>query len=254
MQPLRDLQSEFMDALLGGAPASAAALLAPQGGSPLERLGLYRHNVRTNFLDSLHSSFPVTWRLVGEDYFRQVALEFHASHPSRSGDLLDVGQAFPGYLATLHQREYRYLGEVARLEWLCQETLLAAERAPLDLEKLARVPPTAYDGLRFKLHPALRLYESPYPALRIWQANAASAAEPELIDLRCGADCLALMRERLELKFHRLSRGEFCFLAALRIGADFSVAIESGGACDAEFDAGAALRRFVAAEAIVDFH
>jgi hypothetical protein len=253
MQPLRDLQLEFMDALLGGALASAAALLAP-GGAPVERLGLYRNNVRTNFVDSLRSSFPVTWRLVGEDYSRQVALEFHASHPSRSGDLLHVGQAFPGYLATLHQHEYRYLGEVARLEWLCQEALLAAERAPLDLEKLARVPPTAYDGLRFELHPALRLFESPYPALRIWQANVASAAEPELIDLDCGADCLALMRERLELKFHRLSRSEFCFLAALHTGASFSAAIEGADACDAEFDAGAALRRFVAAEAIVDFH
>jgi hypothetical protein len=61
------------------------------------------------------------------------------------------------------------------------------------------------------------------------------------------------MRVRLKLTFHPLSRGEFSFLDSLRGGDDFSEAIEGAGACDDAFDAGAALRRFVAAQAIVDF-
>jgi len=241
MPSLRSLQTDFLDALLGGELSEG-------------RMRLYQSNVQANFVDSLHSSYPAIWRLVGEDYFRQAAREFQRSVPSRSGDLLHVGRAFPEYLAALHRDDqYRYLGDVARLEWLCQEALLAAEYAPMDVERLRAVAPSAYDGLRFELHPTLRLHHSPYPALRIWEANAVSEAEPEVIDLGGGSDCLALLRQRLKLTFHRLSRGEFAFLEAVARGAEFAAAIASAGAYEEEFDAGAALRRFVAAEAIVDF-
>ncbi len=94
--------------------------------------------------------------------------------------------------------EFDYLADVARLEWLIQEALLAADHAPLDLAKLAALDPGAYDELRFELHPTLRLFSSPYPALRIWEANA-HAAEPEPIDLGSGAVRMAVMRSRLQL-------------------------------------------------------
>jgi hypothetical protein len=258
MPSLRSLQTDVMNALLSGEPGSAAALIAMGGAagivSPARRLGVYSNNVRANFQGSLISSFPAVRRLVSEDYFRQVARGYHRQNPSRSGDLLHVGRDFAAYLAELHRTDqYRYLADVARLEWLCEESLLAAQHAALDLERLRGVAPSAYGALRFELHPALRLFESAFPALRIWEVNVANEAEPEPIDLGAGADCLAIMRVRLELTFLRLSRGEYSFLESLRGGADFSAAIERAGACDEAFDAGAALRRFVAAEAIVDF-
>jgi Putative DNA-binding domain len=257
MPSLRELQMHFMEGLLGSDPARAIALIAARptcGSAVAGQVGLYRNTVRSNFIDSLHSSFPVIWRLVGEDYFRQTAREFHRLYPSRSGDLTHVGQAFPEYLAARHSTPaYRYLGDVARLEWSCQEALAAAEHGPLDLGKLRQIAQASYDTLCLRLHPTLRLFESSYPVLRIWEANVAGATEPELIDLDSGSDCLALMRQRLELKFHRLSRGEFAFLESLECGDGFATAIENGAAGDAEFDAGAALRRFVAAEVIVDF-
>jgi hypothetical protein len=157
-------------------------------------------------------------------------------------------------LAELHRSdEFAYLADVARLEWFCQEALLAADHAPLDLQKLGAVDPAAYDSLHFRLHPTLRLFESPYPILRIWEANIDDTTEPELIALDSGSDCLAVMRQGLELRFHRLSRGEQAFLRALERGENFAAAIDIGGAGDAEFDASAALQRFAAAEVIVDF-
>jgi hypothetical protein len=257
MPSLRDLQHEFMGALLSGestVDASLTARLAAQGAAALRRLDVYRTHVQANFTESLRSSFPAVFRLVGEDYFRQVARAFHALHPSRSGDLRHVGRAFPDYLAELHPGgEHRYLSDVARFEWLCQETLLAAEQPPLDLDRLRRIGPSAYESLRFRLHPALRLYESPYPVLRIWKANVLDDAEPELIDLAAGADRLAMIRRRLQLEFHPLSRGEHAFLEALEDGTAFGAAIDAASACGDAFDASAALQRFVLAEAIVDF-
>jgi hypothetical protein len=261
MPSLRELQTRVLEALLAASPESLTAspdsairLIAGHGGPAASRLGVYRNNVQGNFEDALRSSFPVIWRLVGEDYFRQTAREFQRQHPSQSGDLLHIGKPFPEYLAALHlDDEFGYLGDVARLEWLVQEALLSAEHAPLDLQKLARIAPPEYDALRFALHPALRLFESRYPVLRIWQANLDGNAEPETIDLHSGGERLAVARCRLQLQFHRLSAGEHCFLNSLSRGETFAAAVAFAADGDPGFDASAALQRFVAAEAVVDF-
>jgi len=243
-----------MDALLGGGLAPVAALIAGPHALVEGRFGIYANAVHGNFRDALHSTYPAVRRLVGEDYFRQTAREFQRHHPSRSGDLVHCGQEFPNFLAKLHADDgFAYLADVARLEWLIQESLVAAEHAPLDLASLARVPPAVYDGLRFALHPTLRLFESRYPTLAIWEVNVGSDAEPPTIDLRSGGDLLAIVRHRLQLRFHRLSAGEHCFLHAVARGECFSAAVDCGGDADAAFDAAAALKRFVAAEAVVAF-
>ncbi|HWJ36363.1 MAG TPA: DNA-binding domain-containing protein [Steroidobacteraceae bacterium] len=254
MPSLRELQSAVLDALFAASPKGAIPLIAAPGGQTLARLRVYQTNLHSNFEAALRSSFPATQRLVGADYFRQTAREFQRRHPSRSGDLLHIGKFFPAYLAELHEHdEFGYLADVARLEWLVQDTLLAADHAPLDLQALSRLAPTAYDTLRFELHPALRLFESRYPILRIWEANVGSDAEPEMIQLHGAGDRLAVMRRRLQLEFHRSSAGEHGFLNSLSRGESFTAAVECGGACDHQFDATAALQRFVAAEAVVGF-
>ena len=254
MPSLRELQVHVMDALLGAGLPRATALIAGPPTEAERRFGVYANTVQGNFRDALHSTYPAVRRLVGEDDFRQTAREFQRRHPSRSGDLVHCGQGFPNYLAQLHPDDgFRYLADVARLEWLIQESLLAAEHAPLDLASLGRVPPAAYAGLRFELHPALRLFESRYPALAIWEANVGSEAEPPTIDLRSGEDRLVIVRHRLQLQFHRLSPGEHRFLQAVARGECFSAAVDRGGEADTDFDASSALQRFVAAEAVVAF-
>lgn len=246
MPSLRDLQMDFMESLL------AQPLRSP--GVTDARLGLYRGNIRANFLGSLESTFPVLVRLVGPQYFAQTALAFHASNPSRSGDLKDAGREFPAFMESAHAGgEYRYLGDVARFEWLCQESLLAAEHEPLDLSKLGQLPPDHYDELVFALHPALMLYESPFPVLKIWQENSLPGREPDRIDLDSGGDRLGVLSRRHVLEFYPLGQGEHRFLGALRAGAAFSAALEAAAAAEPGFDAGAALQRCVAAHMIVDF-
>jgi hypothetical protein len=246
---LRELQVSFMDSVLAtGAPlANSIAHTAVMG------LSIYRTNVRANFSDALQSTYPAVERLVGAPYFRQVARDFQRRWPSLSGDLTHVGEHFSDYLAELHHAdEFHYLAEIARLEWLIQESLLAIEHGPLDLAKLAAVAPAAYDMLHFVLHPSLRLYVSRYPALRIWEANVGSDALPDRIDLDSGTDRLAIVRPQWQLKFHRLNPGEESLLRALGEDAPFTDALEGAVALDGDFDASRALQRFVAEGLIVD--
>lgn len=276
MTTLRDLQCRLLDAVLGGAADPALPLIDAPAAVAAARLGVYRNTVERNRADALRSTYPAVWRLVGEKYFRQTARAYGRRHPSRCGDLTQAGDAFPAYLAELHgQDAYRYLGDVARLELLIQDVLRAPEpatgsasgsatgsatgSASLDLARLAAVPAEHHDSLRFVLHPALRLFESPYPVQRIWHANVGSDAEPPPIDLTLGSDRLAVLRQRLQLHFHPLTRGEWRWLEALGQGTPFAPSVEAAAAAgaasaaDDAFDASTALRRFVALGAIVDF-
>src|SRR3981189_1768520 len=142
MPSLRELQSDVMHAVLDGETDGAAPLILARGIAPEHALRVHAGNARTNFIESLRSSYPAIRRLVGEDYFRQCARGFHARHPSRSGDLQPAGMCFAQYLAELHRDdEFHYLGEVARLEWLIQETLPAAETPAPRVRQLRRVSP-----------------------------------------------------------------------------------------------------------------
>jgi hypothetical protein len=278
MTPLHQLQELILGAVLGAdrdatasldamslidsaGPRAIDRLAAAQGAAvpvssitPAARLRVYRNTVRSNFAAALESTFPAVRRLVGEAYFRRVARDFAVRHPSRSGDLRHVGAPFPGYLAEVHgQDQYRYLGEVARLELLIEEVLLAPEHPRLDLTVLAAVAPSAYENLRFVLNPALRLFESPYPIKKIWESNVLSDAEPGSIDLESGAERFAVLRRRLQLQFHPLSPGEWRWLAALSEHLPFAASLEAAAAAEGDFDATAALQRFVELGAIVGF-
>lgn len=253
MPSLRELQIHVMDALLTVSPDGAAPWVLPTGGTARSRLRLYQGTIRSNFAEALRSTYPVIWRLVGEDYFRQAAWTFQLRHPSESGDLNHAGGAFPDYLRALHpDDDFRYLADLARLEWLIQESLLAQDHGRLDLHSLARVDTAAYEVLCFNLHPTLRLFESDFPALRIWEANAGDA-EPPMMDLGSGGERLAVMRHEGRLRFHRLTRGEYDFLRSLADGWCLATAVAGATANDPAFDATLALQRFVAANAVVNF-
>ncbi len=265
MRTLPELQADFLSAILDASPTGVSKEILGGNIGSSRRLAVYADNSQANFLRGLRSTFPAICRLVGDAYFSRCAREFRRAHPSRSGDLTPAGAAFPDYLVARHgQDRFRYLGDVARLEWLYHECLTAAEHAAFDVTRLAAVPVNDYDHIRFHLHPSARLFSSPFPAAAIWEANVASDLEPEAIDLDRGGDRLLLLRKGNGVVFRSLCRGEHVFLESLARGSPLATALaeafaaalagtEAAAPCDPGFDAAAALPAFVQAGAIVDF-
>jgi hypothetical protein len=264
MPTLRELQSDFLAAILDGGVGSSvgvaeqfqAQLVAGAYGTA-RGLAVYTNNAEHHYLESLRKSFPVVQRLVGEEYFRQCAREFRGTEPSQSGDLQHVGAGFPEYLLRRHGNDgHRYLVEIARLEWLYQSASTAADHPPFDFAKLARVPTEDYDALRFILHPSVRLFSSEFPALAIWRENLRSDQEPEIIDLGVGGERLLLARAAAGfaagIDVRPLVRAEFVFLQAIEGSLGFGACIAAAAAIDPDFDASAALETFVCGQVIVD--
>jgi hypothetical protein len=244
MLSLRELQTRFAASVFGEAPERVTPWIRPQGIDPVARIGIYRNNLQQGFLKTLALEFPVIQRLVGAEYFRQLALTFLTRHPSASGDLHHVGARFPAFLRQQFiGGRYCYFADVAALEWACQECLVAEERTSLDPRVLRAVPPEAYATLRFMLHPAARLLRSDFPIVRIWEVNQAGYTGEELVDLDVGADLMLVRRTAQGIDIRRLSPGDFQLLSTLAGGEPLAEGLEASLACEPQFDLGAALRR-----------
>ena len=253
MPSLHELQSRVMGCLLDGATEDAGGLIAEHGLAVADRLGIYRGNIVANYTASLRSSFPVLVQLVGDEYFTGAARRLLETQPSLSGDLAHVGESFPAFLGERHQADqYRYLADVARFEWLCQKSLLAANHAPLDLGKLALINDDDYDQLRFALHPSVGLFESPYPCLHIWQSHIAAQCSEGAIDLNSGGVRVAIAMSGRQMSFHVLSNGELAFLRALDANHLLGTAIDIAVSADPDFDAARMLQRCVTSQLLVD--
>jgi hypothetical protein len=95
---LRDLQRRFVAALYDPALGALGADVRDDGIDSGLRLGIYRNHLRASFLKALALEYPVIERLVGSEYFRRLALDFQAAHPSRTGNLQHIGAPFAGFL------------------------------------------------------------------------------------------------------------------------------------------------------------
>ena len=162
MRTLAAIQREFLAELADGGARRDAGM------------EVHRRNAEDNWHGALAAAYPVVARLVGPAFFREAALRYAGATPSASGDLGEFGAAFARFLAAYpHAATLPYLADVARLEWALHESERARDAAPLDLAALARCAGGDPGAIRLRLHPAVRLIESPHPILALWEANQA---------------------------------------------------------------------------------
>jgi hypothetical protein len=107
--------------------------------------------------------------------------------------------------------------------------------------------------MRFVPHPASRLIHSPYPVLKIWQANQSISDDQTTISLDDGEVRLSLLRRELDIEFHILPYGEFAFLEACHRGATYIEACDAAGRADPGINIGESLLWLIQNNLIVGF-
>jgi hypothetical protein len=246
MPALRELQLRFAAALFDAADESVHEHVLEDGMTAQARLGIYRNNLREGFIKALAIGFPVIERLVGADYFRQLALEFLHAHPSRSGNLHHIGGPFAPFLKQQFDgTQYAYFADVAALEWAHQEAQIAADAEALSPAAFRDIGPAGYERLTFEFHPACGFVKSAYPIVHIWQANQSETRSEDIIDLDAGGDHVLILRTPECVEFHRLPHARFALFDALSQGENLGTAVERAQQLEAAFDFGAALRHLI---------
>jgi hypothetical protein len=244
--PLERLQSDFAAALID--PARARVLepaCVGRADRTLERLALYRANIRITRERALANAYPVVRALVGDEFFARLAGAYVHAHPDASGDLNDVGARLAQFLGAFEPaRSLPYLADVAALEWSVHRAARAADATAVARHRIARLPPADLLSMRFGLHPACAWIESEFPVASIWLAHqpGTTVALPAEI---ARSEVALVVRPRWHAQVLLSSAGEVAALARLQAGADMEHAIGAALRADAGFNFARALVRWL---------
>ncbi|GLR82635.1 putative DNA-binding domain-containing protein (plasmid) [Azospirillum oryzae] len=178
---LAGLQRDFAAFLLRGDPAVAGAL---RPDLPAGRLAVYRNTVMGSLAAVLGHAHPTLCRALGEERFTALACRFAAEAPPRLPMLWSYGAGFADWLDGLDAADggHPWAPDLARLDWAMHEALFAADAEPLDLARLAAIPPEQAGSLRLVPHPSLRLVRSAWNIHALWKdGGAVPVPEPEAV-------------------------------------------------------------------------
>jgi hypothetical protein len=152
--------------------AAPAGLTDGLGRPAGRRYDVYRNNVTASLADVMETAFPVIRRIVGREFYRQMALVFVRAHPPGNPLLMEYGATFPEFLKEFSPvRHLPYLPAVARLEQAVRRSYHAADAMALPGDSLTQVAPGALPGLRLTFAPAVELVRARVPVATIWTMN-----------------------------------------------------------------------------------
>jgi len=218
----RETQKQFAAALRDPSAPVPNTLSKTNDKPSQKRFDVYRNNVAVGLSDAIADTYPVVRALVGEDFFKGIARIFSRLFLPTSPVLLDYGEDFPDFLATQSSTEtLPYLGDVARLEWAWSRAYHAADADPMDIEKLAAVPADAVEEIRLRFHPSVRLLQSPWPVVSIWQAHQGQGSLAALPD---HGERAIIVRRGLSVSVRALEPIAYTFIEALFNGQTFGQA------------------------------
>jgi hypothetical protein len=217
-----EVQQAFHAALWGdGCPDS---IKTADPSDTAIRFKVYRNNVRHSLTRALAAQFPVVEDLVGPDFFTAMAQVFIASTPLRSPVLLHYGETFAAFLTDFAPvKHLPYLADVARLEDARSRAYHAADA---DAVSAAALVGADLPTLRLTLHPSVILYQSSFPAVRIWQAHQPQSGTP---DFHPAPDYALVARQPdFSVIVAAVDAATYSVLAALRSGRSLGFAATLG--------------------------
>ncbi|MDX8399897.1 MAG: DNA-binding domain-containing protein [Gallionellaceae bacterium] len=255
MSNLNDELSHFAHAIVQGIEPSSLVSTGYANYSLATGIEIYRNNYRGNLHDALAGAYPVAKQLLGDDFFRMVALNFIKQYASRSANLHHYGEELADFLTNFEAaQELVYLSDVASLEWACHTAYFENDAATLDLAQLAQFPPEQHPHLIFSVHPAAHIVRSRYPINAIWQAHQPGASSDFHIDLDSG-HCIAMSyRTDDEVQVVELTEAEAEWLQYIQAGEPFGAATISTLEHHPDFDLQTTLLKLVALNVLIDVH
>lgn len=253
MPELNDDLSHFAQAIVLGAAPSAQIGTDYANYTLATAIEVYRNNYRGNLHDALAGAYPVVRQLVGDDFFRLLALRFIAQYPSRSANLHHYGTEMADFLTHFEPaRELVYLPDVAALEWACHTAYFAPDQAGFNLARLAQFPTEQHPYLILRVHPATHIVRSRYPINAIWQAHQPGADDDFHIDLDSGHSIAMVYRQEGAVLVSELSEAEAAWLLGIQAGAALGVATSATLEQHPAFDLQATLLKLVMQNVLID--
>jgi hypothetical protein len=249
MSNLAQIQSAFTAALFDPAAAPPFPLRGPRDA---RRFRIYRNNVAMGLILALSTRYPVVKRLVGDEFFAEMARSYARAEPPRSPILLSYGESFPDFISGFQPAQpIRYLGAVARIEWARGAAYHAADVSPMGAAAFAAIMPEQLGALRLTMHPSMSVVRSAFPIYSIWKVNQSRSPVIPVAPWAPEAAVIARCGQSVSVK--KLLPGQAVFLDALLAGEPFADAVIAASEDAADFDTAQGLTLLIRSELVARF-
>jgi hypothetical protein len=197
----------------------AAALDQPARGA----MAVYRNTVLHGAVEALRANYPVVEQIVGPEMFEAVAVDYATQCPPRHPVLALYGARFAEWAEEQPWvRDMPYLPDVARVERLHVECLMAADAEPLAQDEVRRA--SRSQDARLGLHPAVRFAWLSMPAMSIWLAHQRSVSSELKLDWKAEGALFARPQPNV-VHSPRIARAAHRLLFGIRLGETIEAAM-----------------------------
>jgi hypothetical protein len=200
-----------------------ARVFVPGGIALPERLKVYRNNVMGNLTNALRRQFPVTEKLVGEEFFAFMARSYILQNPPPEGCLNEYGADFDVFIQNFEPaKSLPYLPDVAKFETALHAAYHAADDEALQAEDLVTIAP---ESLQLTLRSSVRLIASDYPLTKIREFTL--NADEGTLDISGGGEFLLIFRPGIKVEIVTIDAASFAMLELIAQGKALAEALET---------------------------
>lgn len=209
---IKQLQRQFSDTLLYKNDQIAQQIKPKKAFTSNDLLQIYRNNFVMGVTEALSATYQHTLSLVGETFFNAVARQFILSHPPQENNMMTYGKGFSEYLHDLEQlKELPYVAEMARFEWLLEQTTnKKLQTFSLDIEQLKLIPTDQLENIVFQIATQVSLFSSKQNIQHLYDMIIRQQIQETDLNQIC---YLALKKqENFSVELISLSEAEFLLL------------------------------------------
>ncbi len=139
-------------------------VLPSQTLTAAERVGIYHGMYPLRMHDALQDDYAALRHFLGDAPFYELVRGYVLAHPSRSYSLNRLAEHLPDYILGAHGiKRPAFCHELARLELAVSQIFDAAETPRLTEDRIADIPPEAWETARLRTITAFRLLSFRYP-------------------------------------------------------------------------------------------
>ena len=157
MTDLQQLQNRFQDYLIGKSDDIENDIISTDDALAEHRLGTYYNAYRIRLIDSLAVDFSALHKVLGQQPFEYMTLDYLEKYPSNSPSVRWFGKNLSKFLKEDYEAyDSDFLAELAEFEWTQGLVFDAKSESSLFLlDDMATVPPEAWASIALDFKPSI---------------------------------------------------------------------------------------------------
>jgi hypothetical protein len=173
---LSKLQHAYDAAIYYNDPEKLSKCLSPNKNiNHQTSIKIYRNNTLGSLINALLDVYPICQKILGKDYFRQIAMQHVKANPSMSHNLNRYGAGLDrtiNDLSGVHDEllSMPYLMDIAKMEWQLHLCYYTDNRQAFRVDEFSQLTSAQQSRVRFILADDIGLIKSSFDLYAIWQS------------------------------------------------------------------------------------